>query len=231
VEAEARVVERTRFEHEETQLAGDIESERVLWEPERKKLPEKAKDQVAAAADGLRALVQRFDIPLFSHESGLAVLVNALYDGISRSKLSVRRSPSSYLQRRWRSEQPCRTSWRLPWTRFKHCNRAFECTPLVAESSQCSDCCPVPPRAALLPRLIPPRNYSSPPRSLSPKMPQASWGLCSLSRRHCRLPKWEPHRSAALAVAGHRPVRAVCGVEQRPDFQAGDLLADLLASS
>jgi hypothetical protein len=37
-----------------------------------------AKDQIAFAADGLRGLVQRFDIPLFSRVSGHSVLIDAL---------------------------------------------------------------------------------------------------------------------------------------------------------
>jgi hypothetical protein len=78
VEAEAWAAERAHFQQEETQLAEGIESERARWEQEREELTAQAKDQVAAAADGLRALVQRFDVPLFSRESGLAVLVDAL---------------------------------------------------------------------------------------------------------------------------------------------------------
>ena len=73
--------ERSRFEQEEarwTQLAEGIETERTRWEQEREELTVQAKDQIAAAADGLRALVQRFDVPLFSRESGLGVLVDAL---------------------------------------------------------------------------------------------------------------------------------------------------------
>jgi hypothetical protein len=55
-----------------------LEQERAVWEQEREELVERAKDQIADAADGLRGLVQRFDIPLFSRESGLGVLVDAL---------------------------------------------------------------------------------------------------------------------------------------------------------
>ncbi|KAF8267438.1 Up-regulated during septation-domain-containing protein, partial [Lactarius quietus] len=72
VEAEAWAVERARFEREEArwaQSAGGIEGERARWEQERDELAAQAKDQIAAAADGLRALVQRFDVPLFSRES------------------------------------------------------------------------------------------------------------------------------------------------------------------
>jgi hypothetical protein len=67
-------VEHARFEHEEVQLMDCIENEQARWERERdeRELSAQAKDQVAAAADGLRALVQRFDVPLFSREFGLS---------------------------------------------------------------------------------------------------------------------------------------------------------------
>jgi hypothetical protein len=55
-----------------------LEKERAMWEAEREELVEQAKDHIANAADGLRALVQRFDIPLFSRGSGINVLVDAL---------------------------------------------------------------------------------------------------------------------------------------------------------
>jgi hypothetical protein len=74
-------MERARFEQEEArwaQLTDGMENERSRWEQEREDLVAQAKDQIAVAADGLRALVQRFDVPLFSRESGLGVLVDAL---------------------------------------------------------------------------------------------------------------------------------------------------------
>ena len=55
-----------------------LEKERAMWEQEREELVEQAKDQIANAADGLRVLVQRFDIPLFSRGAGINVLVDAL---------------------------------------------------------------------------------------------------------------------------------------------------------
>jgi hypothetical protein len=61
-----------------TGLEEKLEMERVMWEQEREELVERAKDQIANAADGLRVLVQRFDIPLFSRGSGISVLVDAL---------------------------------------------------------------------------------------------------------------------------------------------------------
>ncbi|KAI0278609.1 hypothetical protein BGY98DRAFT_1176465 [Russula aff. rugulosa BPL654] len=48
------------------------------WDREREELVEQAIDQIVIAADGLRVLVQRFDIPLFSRGSGVSVLVDAL---------------------------------------------------------------------------------------------------------------------------------------------------------
>ncbi len=60
------------------ELKEKLEKERAMWEQDREEIVERAKDQIADAADGLRALVQRFDIPLFSRESGLNVLVDAL---------------------------------------------------------------------------------------------------------------------------------------------------------
>jgi hypothetical protein len=60
------------------ELSATLESEREMWELEREELTAQAKDQVADAANGLRGLIQRFDIPLFSRESGLGVLVDAV---------------------------------------------------------------------------------------------------------------------------------------------------------
>lgn len=45
---------------------------------ERKKFSTQVKDQVAAAVDALRVLVQCFDIPLFSHKLGPGTLIDAL---------------------------------------------------------------------------------------------------------------------------------------------------------
>jgi hypothetical protein len=60
------------------QVADGIENEQVQLEHKREELSARAKDQVADAADSLRTLVHRFDSPLFSRESGRAVLVDAL---------------------------------------------------------------------------------------------------------------------------------------------------------
>jgi len=63
--------ERVLFGQEKELWAGlskTLESECEPWEPERKEL----------TANGLRNLIQHYDIPLFSHKSGLGVLVNAL---------------------------------------------------------------------------------------------------------------------------------------------------------
>jgi hypothetical protein len=88
VEKASWVSERARFEQERgrwTATAGAaaeveerMEEERAVWEQEREELVERAKDQIADAADGLRGLIHRFDVPLFSRESGLGVLVDAL---------------------------------------------------------------------------------------------------------------------------------------------------------
>jgi hypothetical protein len=59
-------------------LEEKMEKERAMWEQEREELVEQAKDQITDAAEGLRVLVQRFDIPLFSRGSGISVLVDAL---------------------------------------------------------------------------------------------------------------------------------------------------------
>lgn len=53
------------------------------------------KDQVAATADGLRAVVQRFDVLTFSHESGLGMLVDPLQR--HSEKLSVSAEESEIL--------------------------------------------------------------------------------------------------------------------------------------
>lgn len=88
VEKSAWASERTVLEQERgkwtataTATAGleeKMEKERAMWEQEREELVEQAKDQIADAADGLRILVQRFDVPLFSRGSGISVLVDAL---------------------------------------------------------------------------------------------------------------------------------------------------------
>ena len=57
-----------------------INSEQVWWEQEREELSAQAKDHFAVAADGLSALVQYFDVPLFSHDSGLYYSVNEYLD-------------------------------------------------------------------------------------------------------------------------------------------------------
>jgi hypothetical protein len=79
--AAAWASERQLFEKEKGRWVGvseTLESSRELWELEREELNAQAKDQIALAAEGLRGLVQRFDVPLFSRESGLSVLVDAL---------------------------------------------------------------------------------------------------------------------------------------------------------
>jgi len=81
VEKASWVSERELFEQERglwAGLSGTLESERERWELVREELTAQAKYQIANAADGLRDLIQRFDVPLFSRESGLAVLVDAL---------------------------------------------------------------------------------------------------------------------------------------------------------
>jgi hypothetical protein len=73
--------ERTRFQQEQAQLeelSETLEREREQWEQEREDLVAQAKDQIAEVANGLRGLVQQYDIPLFSRDFGLATLVDAL---------------------------------------------------------------------------------------------------------------------------------------------------------
>ena len=70
-------------------LEEKLEKERAMWEQEREELVEQAKDQIASAADGLRALIQRFDIPLFSRGSGISVLVDALGRYLERHNAQV----------------------------------------------------------------------------------------------------------------------------------------------
>ena len=81
VEKASWASERALFGQEKERWAGlseTLESERELWELEREELTAQAKDQIADAANGLRSLIQRYDVPLFSRESGLGVLVDAL---------------------------------------------------------------------------------------------------------------------------------------------------------
>ncbi len=84
--------EREKWAATATTAAGleeKLEKERALWEQEREEVAERAKDQIADAADGLRAIVQRFDIPLFSRGSGLGVLVDALGRYLERHNAQV----------------------------------------------------------------------------------------------------------------------------------------------
>lgn len=81
VEKASWASERALFGQEKerwAELSATLESERELWELEREELTAQAKDQIVDAANGLRGLIQRFDIPLFSRESGLGVLVDAV---------------------------------------------------------------------------------------------------------------------------------------------------------
>jgi hypothetical protein len=59
---------------------------------EHEELSVQATDHVALAAGGLRALVQRFDVPLFLRESGLAVLVDALRRHLEKQTQSTEES-------------------------------------------------------------------------------------------------------------------------------------------
>ncbi|KAH9959819.1 Up-regulated during septation-domain-containing protein [Russula dissimulans] len=75
------VSERAVFEQERGRWAGlseTLENSRALWEQEREELVAVTKDQIADAADGLHDLVRRYEVPLFSRESGIGVLVDAL---------------------------------------------------------------------------------------------------------------------------------------------------------
>ena len=99
VEKSAWASERALLEQEQgkwsataTATAGlekKFELERATWEQEREELVEQAKDQIANAADGLRVLVQRFDIPLFSRGSGISVLVDALQRYLEKHNAQV----------------------------------------------------------------------------------------------------------------------------------------------
>ncbi|KAI0047335.1 hypothetical protein FA95DRAFT_1559169 [Auriscalpium vulgare] len=53
-------------------------SAQAQWEQEREALQERAKDEIDKAREGLRVLVQRFDVPVYSREMTLDVLVDAL---------------------------------------------------------------------------------------------------------------------------------------------------------
>ena len=99
VEKSAWSSERALLEQERAKLAATgtaaaglekkLEKERAIWEQEREELIEQAKDQIADAADGLRALIQRFDIPLFSRGSGISVLVDALGRYLEKNNAQV----------------------------------------------------------------------------------------------------------------------------------------------
>ena len=219
VEAGAWAAERARFEQEEkrwAQVSDRIESERARWEQEREELSAQAKDQVAAAADGLRALVQRFDVPLFSRESGLGVLVDALRRHLEKQTQSAEESAlllTAEVEKRAALSHELETA-------------KGEIQALLARSSPVSpslQCCVVSDnhsdilsharRTVVQPRHIPPQSRNRGPHLRSPslKTPQASWRSSNLSGRHCRLQKRAPHGSvaphgpSAPAAAGHRP--------------------------
>lgn len=71
------------------QVADCIENDQAPWEHERDELSAQANNQVAAAADGLCALVQRFDVLLFPRKSGLGVHVDALRRHIEKQTQST----------------------------------------------------------------------------------------------------------------------------------------------
>lgn len=75
--AGAQAAECARFEQEEkrwAQVTDGIKSERMWWEQSREELSTKTEDQWRRMAC---ALVQCFDVPLFSRESGPGILIDA----------------------------------------------------------------------------------------------------------------------------------------------------------
>ena len=62
------------------EVAGGIGSERAWWERETEELSTQAKDKVESRSQRTTCapLVQRFDMPLFSHDSGMGMLADSL---------------------------------------------------------------------------------------------------------------------------------------------------------
>ena len=213
--------ERARFEQQETrraQLTDDMEDERSRWEQEREDLVAQAKDQIAIAADGLRELVQRFDVPLFSRESGMGVFVDALRRHLEKRTQGAQESENLLVEE---VEKRAALSRELE-------NAKEEIQALRTRSPPVSPCffirrCPggarsvqtiaSQRRAAVLGRRTP-QNRGPPRPSPSRRTPRASWRSCSPSGRRSRLQKRAPHGSAAprglsaQRVGGRRPACA-----------------------
>ena len=209
--------ERARFEQEEArwaQLADGIENERSRWEQEREELAAQAKDQIATAADGLRALVQQFDVPLFSRESGLGVPVDALRRHLEKQTQSAQESElllAAEVEKRAAVSSELETAKGEIQTlqaisvsvlRFIHPLRSPRNVQMVA------------PRRAAVPSQRTPRNRGLPLRLPLRRTPRASWRSCSPSGRRSRLQKRAQHGSAvppgpsAQAAGGRRPACA-----------------------
>ena len=209
--------ERARFEQQETrraQLVDDMEDERLRWEQEREDLVARAKDQIAAAADGLRELVQRFDVPLFSRESGMGVFVDALSRHLEKQtqgaqesenllveEVEKRAALSRELERAKEGIQALRTRSPpvSPRSFIRRCPGGARNVQTIASQ-----------RRAAVPGRCTPRNRGPRP-SLSRRTPRASWRSCSPSGRRSRLQKRALHGSAAprglsaQAAGGRRP--------------------------
>ncbi|KAI9464303.1 dehydrase and lipid transport-domain-containing protein [Russula earlei] len=81
VERASWASERALFKQEQerrAELSETLEKERTLWEEEREELAVQAKEQIAEATEGLHDLVRHFEVPLFSRESRIGVLVDGL---------------------------------------------------------------------------------------------------------------------------------------------------------
>ena len=181
VEAEAWVAERARFERR--RHAGrslQTASKMTRWEQEHEELTTQAKDQIASVADGLRALVQQFDVPLFSHESVLGVLVDALQRHL---KKQTRSAQESELLLAAEVEKRAAVSSKLETT-----NGEIQALQTISVSVLCfihplrspRNVQMVAPCRAAVPSQCTPRNHGPRLRTHLRRTLQALWRSCSL---------------------------------------------------
>ncbi|KAI0065763.1 hypothetical protein BV25DRAFT_1821443 [Artomyces pyxidatus] len=110
LERAAFIAEKSRWEEEKAQFALDRTrwaadsqrwgDERDRWEHEREELQEQSKVDIGQAREGLRMLVQKHDVPIYSRETGLDVLVDALGRHLDNLSANARNAQSTAEEQR-----------------------------------------------------------------------------------------------------------------------------------
>ena len=132
-----------------------------------RRLSTQAEDQVGVAADGLRALVWRFGVPLFSRESSSGILVDATTAHIQSAEKSELLLAAEVEKRAalLHELETAKGEIQAPQARSP-------VSPVAVKSTgtfyNCLTQSSAPPRRTL------PRNHGPPLRSTSPKTPQDS---------------------------------------------------------